>query len=144
MSSSGGVLLDLLALRPWWSRHQSRWVSVLASDTEIALAGAPVRWESEIGAADLRPLAGALRRARRDLVDDRPDVIVSAGTGVAVAYFIAGRLMRIPTLWVETFNMIDRPGLAARLCARMADRVLVQRSELVITRRRAVFIGELY
>ena len=44
VSGSGGVLLDTIALRPWWERHTTSWVAVRAADTEIALAGLPVTW----------------------------------------------------------------------------------------------------
>ena len=144
VSSSGGVLLDLLALEPWWSRHDVTWVSVRAVDTEAALARWSVHWGREHHAARPMEVLPALLRAWRVLRRHRPDVLVSAGTGVAVPYFIAARLLSIPSLWVETFNMVDRPGLAARLCTRLSSRVLVQRPELLTSRRRAVLIGELY
>jgi hypothetical protein len=34
VSSSGGVLLDLLALEPWWSRYDAIWAAMRAADTE--------------------------------------------------------------------------------------------------------------
>jgi UDP-N-acetylglucosamine:LPS N-acetylglucosamine transferase len=144
VSSSGGVLVDLLALKPWWSRHNARWVAVRATDTESELAGMPVRWAAEHDAS--RPLAvlPALVRARRHLRETKPDVLVSAGTGVAVPYFLAARQLGIPSLWIETFNMVGSAGYAARICSRLAERVIVQRPELVPRRRRAVLIGELY
>lgn len=39
VSSSGGVLLDLLALGPWWSRHHAVWAVVKAANSVSALAG---------------------------------------------------------------------------------------------------------
>jgi hypothetical protein len=47
-------------------------------------------------------------------------------------------------MWVETFNILDRAGLAARLCARLATHVVVQRPELLVRHRRAVNVGELW
>jgi UDP-N-acetylglucosamine:LPS N-acetylglucosamine transferase len=75
---------------------------------------------------------------------ERPDVIISAGTGVAVGVFLAARVLRIPALWLETFNMVDAAGSASKICCRLAALVLVQRPSLVGTRPRAVLIGELY
>jgi hypothetical protein len=40
--------------------------------------------------------------------------------------------------------MVDQPGIAARICTRLAGAVLVQRPELLTTRRNAVLVGELY
>ncbi|MEU7901626.1 hypothetical protein [Actinoplanes sp. NPDC049118] len=144
VSSSGGVLLDLLALRPWWSSHETVWVAVRAPDTEIALAGRRVHWRPELCAATRLRVVPATWRALRLLRAERPDVIVSAGTGVAVGFFLAARLLGVPSLWLETLNMTGRAGKAARICARLAAAVLVQRPALLETRPRAVLIGELY
>ena len=45
----------------------------------------------------------ALRVLRRD----RPDVIVSSGAGVAVPFFVLGRLLGVPTVYLEVFDRID-------------------------------------
>jgi hypothetical protein len=53
-------------------------------------------------------------------------------------------VLRIPALWLETFNIVDAAGSASKICGRLAAAVLVQRSSLVGTRPRAVLISELY
>jgi hypothetical protein len=144
ISSSGGVLLEMLALEPWWCRRPRRWVSVSAPDTDELLADELVRWLPELGLRRPWALLAGVARAARDLRADPVDVVVSAGTGVAVPYFLAARLLRVPTLWVETFNVLGRPGLASRLCGRLASTVLVQHPELLVRHRRALLVGELY
>ena len=144
VSSSGGVLLDLLALRPWWQRHEASWVAVAAPDTEVALAGQRVHWAPEQSSRGRWRVLPAAWRALRVLRRERIDVVVSAGTGVAVGYFVAARLLRVPALWLETFNMTGPPGAAARICSRLSAATLVQRPELLADRPRALLIGELY
>jgi Oligosaccharide biosynthesis protein Alg14 like len=144
ISSSGGVLLDLLALRPWWSARDVRWVAVRADDTEQVLADLPVTWVPELRPGRPGAVLRAVLGARRRLRDEPVDAVLSAGSGVAVPWFVAARWCGIPTLWVETFNVIGRPGLAARLCARLATAVVVQHPHLLARHRRAVYIGELY
>jgi UDP-N-acetylglucosamine:LPS N-acetylglucosamine transferase len=142
VASSGGVLLDLLALRPWWQRHDTTWIAVRAADTEIALAGQTVHWEPELLVASrLRALPAAFRAVRL-LRRVRPEVILSSGGGVAVGVFLAARLLRIPTVWIETLNQAGPPSGAARLCARMAGTVVVQRPARAAPG--TVLIGELY
>jgi len=138
------VLLDLLALRPWWFRHCASWVAVPAPDTTALLKDERVYWQPEQSAR--RPLAmlTAVVRALRILRVEHPDVIVSSGSGVAVAVFIAARLLGVPTLWLETLNIVNRPGIASRVCGKLAAVVLVQRPALLASRRRAVLVGELY
>jgi Oligosaccharide biosynthesis protein Alg14 like len=144
VSSSGGVLLDLLALEPWWSRHDTSWLAVRAADTEAALAGRQVRWAAEQSARRPLGVLAAALRAGRLLRRERPDVIVSAGSGVAVGVFLAARVLRVPALWLETLNLVGAPGLASRVCTRLAAAVLVQRPSLAPSRPRAVVLGELY
>jgi len=144
VSSSGGVLLDLLALRRWWSRHDPVWAAVPAPDTEAVLAGQRVHWLPERAAGRPLGLLAATWKAWRLLGRERPDVLVSAGTGVAVGFFLAARARRVPSLWLETLNLVGEPGLASRVCARLASRVLVQRGDLLARRPGAILLGELY
>lgn len=144
VSSSGGVLLDLLALRPWWSRHGTSWIAVRAPDTAALLTGERVHWEREQSARRPVSVLTAVIRALRILRQERPDLIISAGSGVAVGVFIAARLMRVPAMWLETFNIVGAPGAASRMCGRLSAAILVQRPSLAGSRPRAVMLGELY
>ena len=144
MSSTGGVLLDLLALRPWWSRHDASWVAVLGPDTREVLAGERVTWADELTPRQPLALIRAVLEAREHLRRDRIDLVVSAGTGVAVPYFLAARLTGVPAWWVETLNVLAGGGIAARVCARAGDLVVVQHSDMLGAYPRALFVGELY
>ena len=57
-----------------------------------------------------------LRLAMRELRRRRPDVIVSDGAGVAFPFFVVGRLLGIPTVYLEVYDRIDSPTLTGRLC----------------------------
>lgn len=132
VADSGGVLLDMLALRPWWSRHETSWVAAPAADTLVALDGLDVSWRPGW------PAAWRLLRRRR------PDVIVSAGHRTAVPYFVLGRLHRTPTVWVETITQVGRPVGSARLCTWLAGAVVTQRpGRSGRLRRPVVELGEL-
>jgi UDP-N-acetylglucosamine:LPS N-acetylglucosamine transferase len=144
VSSSGGVLLDMMALRPWWDRHDVHWVSVAAPDTRELLAGQRVEWVGELSPSQPIDVVRGIRRARAVLAERDIELVISAGSGVAVPYFVAARLAGVPAWWVETLNVIGTPGLAARGCARLAQRVVVQHSHLLAHHRRAVNVGELY
>jgi UDP-N-acetylglucosamine:LPS N-acetylglucosamine transferase len=144
VSSSGGVLPDLLALRPWWGQYDTSWVAVDAPDTRELLARERVRWTAELSPGRPDRVLAAVPAARAVLTGERVDLVVSAGTGVAVPWFLAARTAGVRAVWVETFNIVDRAGLAARLCARLAGEVVVQRPHLLARHRRAVNLGELW
>ena len=144
VSSSGGVLLDLLALRTWWSRYNTVWAVVRAADTESALEGQRVRWIREVSIRRPSGLATGLLQARRILRDERPDLIVSAGSGAAIGFFLLARMRGIPTFWLSTYNVVRSPGISARICARLASRILLQRAATLDAHPDGVVIGELY
>jgi hypothetical protein len=144
VSSSGGVLPDLLALEPWWGRYDVRWVAVDAPDTRELLAGYVVHWTDELTAGRPGRVLAAVPAARSQLRSARVDLVMSAGSGIAVPWFLAARTAGVRAVWVETFNIVDRTGLAARLCARLAGQVVVQRPQLLERHRRAVNVGELW
>ena len=144
VSSTGGVLLDLLALRPWWSRHDVSWVAVPGPDTHEVLAAERVTWAEELTPRQPLALIRAVLVARAHLREHRIDLVVSAGTGVAVPYFVAARFSGVPAWWVETLNVLAGGGIAARVCARAGNLVLVQHSTMLADYPRALFVGELY
>lgn len=144
VSSSGGVVLELMALRPWWSRHDVRWAAVRDYDTAFLLADQPVTWLPDLSARRPLALIPALLRARRLLRSQRPDLIVSAGSGPAIPFFLLARLDGIPTFWVATLNVLSKPGASARICGKLAERVLVQRPEQLTGHPSALVVGELY
>jgi UDP-N-acetylglucosamine:LPS N-acetylglucosamine transferase len=144
VSSSGGVLLDLLALEPWWKQHETTWAAVKAADTETVLRG--FRTHSVTERRLTRPFGavlgffealGLLRRLR-------PEVIVSAGSGVAIGFFAAAKILGIPTFWLETLNFIDAPALTGKICSRLASEILIQRPSMLKAHPRGVVLGELY
>jgi UDP-N-acetylglucosamine:LPS N-acetylglucosamine transferase len=144
VTSSGGVMLDLLGLQPWWGERPCVWWAVDAPDTRDRLQGMEIRWIPEQRAADPVGLLRATVAAWKRLHRMRPEVVVSAGTGVAVPVFVAARLLGVTCYWVETLNVIGRPGLAARWCGALSSAVIVQHPELVERHRRAIYVGELY
>ena len=144
ISSSGGVLLDLLALEPWWKQHTVSWAVVKAADTETALSSHTIHWMKERRLSHpLGAIAGVMQ-SMTILRAVRPDIVVSAGSGVAIGFFLAAKILRIPSFWLETFNIIDSPGVSGRLCSRLASAVLVQRPSMLKAHPKAIVLGELY
>jgi UDP-N-acetylglucosamine:LPS N-acetylglucosamine transferase len=64
--------------------------------------------------------------AARLLVRERPSLLVSAGAGVAVPFFVAAWLLRIPTVYIEVYDRVDTPTMTGRLCGPFTTRRIVQ------------------
>jgi UDP-N-acetylglucosamine:LPS N-acetylglucosamine transferase len=59
----------------------------------------------------------------------RPSIIVSTGAGVAVPFFLIGRLFGAATVFIEVVDRIETPTLTGRLCGPISSLVLLQWEE---------------
>jgi UDP-N-acetylglucosamine:LPS N-acetylglucosamine transferase len=146
VGSSGGHLAQLLALRPWWSSWRRTWVTFDTQDAVSLLREEreeEVHWAFSPTTRSLPNLARNLALAVRLLRDDRPDLVVSAGAGVALPFFAFARLLRIPTAYIEVYDRIDTPTLTARLCRPFTTLSCVQWEEQRSFSPKAHVIGPL-
>ncbi len=126
VGSSGGHLAQLIALRGWWSNGDHAWVTFDTPDARSSLDGEPVTWAFHPTTRNIPNLLRNARQARRVLREFRPDVIVSTGAGVALPYFVLGRLRRTLTVYVEVYDRVETATLTGRLCRPFTRLMLVQ------------------
>lgn len=142
--SSGGHLAQLLVLRPWWEQLDRFWVTFDKPDARGALVGER-RYACYFPTnRNLWNFARNSVLAFRILRRERPVLVVSTGAGVAVPFFVLGKLLfGTRTIYVEVVDRVDRPTLTARLVQRFCDRLLVQWPEQQALYRQALLIGRL-
>jgi UDP-N-acetylglucosamine:LPS N-acetylglucosamine transferase len=143
--SSGGHLLQMQELRSAWSAFERIWVTFDRSDARSLLRDERVVHAFSPTNRNVPNLLRNLRLAWRLLRDERPAAILTTGAGVAVPFAWVGRLLGIPTIYVESVTRIDGLSLSARLIAPVADRVYAQWPELAAASRgRIDFEGNLF
>lgn len=143
VSSSGGVLPDVLSVADNWpSSITETWVVPRTVDTESKLAGRTVTWTDEPRSHPVS-LVRATAEARSFLDSQHATWVVSAGTAVALPFFVAAKSLGLPSLWIETLNIHGGHGRVAEVCSRLATRTLVQSPDRLSAHRRALLIGEL-
>ena len=145
--STGGHLLQLVALREAWEGRTRAWVTFDKSDARSLLRGEPVAYAYGPTNRNIPNLLRNLRLARRLVRDLRPKVVVTTGAGVAVPFAWIARLSGAKVVYVESFTRIDGPSLSCRLIAPVAARIYAQWPELAASYGRAryrgnVFLGE--
>jgi UDP-N-acetylglucosamine:LPS N-acetylglucosamine transferase len=126
--SGGGHLAQLQSLRPWWCTRQRAWVTCDNPHSRSLLEGEEVVWAHFPTTRSIVNLVRNTLLAIRLLVRRRrrPAAIISTGAGVALPFFIVGRLVRVPTVYIEVFDRIDMPTLTGRLCRPFSSLFLVQ------------------
>jgi UDP-N-acetylglucosamine:LPS N-acetylglucosamine transferase len=124
--SSGGHLAQLHRLEPWWRSRERRWVTFDTDDARSLLADEDLVPAYCPTTRNIPNLLRNLILAFVELHRWRPDVIVSDGAAVAVPFFVAGALLRIPRVYLEVIDRLETPTLTGRLCAPFTDLFLVQ------------------
>jgi Oligosaccharide biosynthesis protein Alg14 like len=126
VSSQGGHLSQMLALRDWWHPRDRTWVCPETPDVVDRLAGERVITSYSPTTRNVPNLLRNVALAVRVLRKERPSLVVSAGAGVAVPFFVAAWLLRIPTVFIEVYDRVDTPTLTGRLCGPFTTRRIVQ------------------
>jgi beta-1,4-N-acetylglucosaminyltransferase len=61
---------------------------------------------------------------------ERPALILSNGPGPLVPFALVGKILKIPTFFVEEMNRVNKPSLTGRMMYYLADRLFYQRKSL--------------
>jgi beta-1,4-N-acetylglucosaminyltransferase len=137
--SPGGHLQQMLALEPAWRDMERSWVTLDGPDVEYLLA----EEEVVIGHGPTnRSLLNLFRNtalAWRVLRRERPDAVLSTGAGLAVPFFLVGRLLRIRLVYVE--SVTESISLSGRLVYPLASRFFAQWPASAEKLRRAEYAG---
>lgn len=140
VSSGGGHLAEALALRPAYADRPHFFVVNQPVDLPIEMLQRTVFiCHSErdwFFIVNIWEAWGILRR-------ERPAVILSTGAGPAVPFALVGKVLGIPSVFVECSTQIARPSLTGRIMYRLADRFFYQWEALGIHYPKATYGGVL-
>jgi UDP-N-acetylglucosamine:LPS N-acetylglucosamine transferase len=139
--SPGGHLQQMLALEPAWRGMERAWVTLPGADVGYLLADEEVTLGDGPTNRSLKRLVSNLGLAWKLLRRERPDAILSTGAGLAVPFFLVGKLLRIRLVYVESVTRTENISLSGRLVYRLADRFFVQWPRAAKRRRRATYAG---
>lgn len=141
--SSGGHLTQLYNLRAYWERSERVWVTFDSADATSLLVGETVVWAYHPTTRNLLNLIRNTGLAWRTIRRIRPDLVLSTGAGVAVPFFVIGKMFRVRTAYIEVFDRIDSATLTGRLCYPFTDRFLLQWQEQQATYPKGIVVGPL-
>jgi len=132
IASSGGHIFEMFCLRSFWEDKDRFWVTFQTSDaTHLLRNEREVYWAAHPTSRNVPNLLRNLALAVRLLIRNRPDMILSTGSGVAVPFLWFARVLGIRTVFVESITRITELSLSARLVKPFVTKMLVQWPELV-------------
>ena len=142
--STGGHLLQLVALREAWGRFARAWVTFDKSDARSLLAGEHVYYAHGPTNRSVKNMLRNLQVAWRVVGEVRPKVLITTGAGVAVPFAWIARLRGAQVVYVESLARIEGPSLTYRLISPIATRRYVQWPELAEALPGARFAGNVF
>ncbi|MDN5563760.1 MAG: UDP-N-acetylglucosamine--LPS N-acetylglucosamine transferase [Luteococcus sp.] len=143
IASSGGHLAQLMNLEPWWRGYRRQWVTFDLPDTRARLAGEDVVPAYHPTTRNAKNLVRNTGLAIRMLQRRRPDAIISTGAAVAVPFFLMGKLLGIPRIYIEVYDRFDTPTLTGRICSHLSSVFCVQLEDQLRMYPKATVIGPL-
>jgi len=139
--SPGGHLQQMLALKPAWDGMRRAWVTLPGADVEVLLADEPTTLGHGPTNRSLKNMLRNAGLAWRLLHHHRPDAILSTGAGLAVPFFLVGRLLGITCVYVESVTRTESLSLTGRMVYPLANRFFVQWPALAARYDRATYAG---
>ena len=130
VASSGGHLSELLHVKEAYWDCERLWVTFASQDAILLLKNEKVVWAYGPTNRNLPNLLRNSWLSLRLLRKERPDVIISTGSGVGVPFIWTGYFLKISTIFIESLTFVDTPSLSGRLVYPFVDHYCVQWPEL--------------
>jgi UDP-N-acetylglucosamine:LPS N-acetylglucosamine transferase len=143
VTSGGGHLSHLLALKEWTSTRDVTWVAPRNPDCVERLKGQTVYWSYEPTVRNVVNLVRNAFLAIKVLRSEAPDVVISAGAGVAVPFAYVARCVGVPFVFIEVVDRVASKTLTGRLVEPVASLILVQWEQQRRLYRNAQLLGRL-
>jgi beta-1,4-N-acetylglucosaminyltransferase len=123
VSSCGGHLAEVRALRPIYEQHEYFYVlndkALLPKDMEgrtLFIRHSERDWLFFVN----------LWEAWRCLRRERPNLILSTGAGPVVPFALIGKFLGVATIYIEISTTVTKPSVTGRIMYRLADKFFYQ------------------
>jgi beta-1,4-N-acetylglucosaminyltransferase len=126
ITSAGGHLFQLLQLRSCWDSNPHFWVSFNKSDVNSLLKDQVLYFSYYPESRNLFNFFRNFWLAIIILLKEKPQVLISAGAGITLPFYLIGKLMRITLIYIEPLDFIKKPSLTGRLVYPLVDLFLIQ------------------
>jgi beta-1,4-N-acetylglucosaminyltransferase len=127
ITSKGGHIFQLNQLRPFWKKYKRFWITDQGLDTDYFLKSEKIYFGYF---PESRNIVNAFRNlflAFKILKIERPDILISSGAGIAVPFFIVGKLFfKTKIIFIEPYDFIRYPSLTGKIVYNFVDLFLIQ------------------
>jgi beta-1,4-N-acetylglucosaminyltransferase len=128
--SHGGHLTETLQILDAFEGHEFFFATYHCAREEDLLILGPAYFISNIGLNFLRMLF-AFWWALRILMAERPEIIVSLGSEIAIPFFYWSKIFGIKTIYIESWCRVENLSITGRLVYIVSDQFWVQWPQLL-------------
>jgi anti-anti-sigma factor len=145
--SSGGHFKYAQSLKPFLNRFQDTcWITFKTATTESQLTTDKQRkyWAYSPTNRNLQNLIRNLLLAFNILNQERPDLVISTGAGIAVPFLVVAKLLyKKNTVFIESKTRLKKLSLSAEILRSLfvLDQLIVRTQELKTSYSRTEYIG---
>jgi UDP-N-acetylglucosamine:LPS N-acetylglucosamine transferase len=129
VASSGGHWVELKRILPALEGADVAFASVERTYA-AEVPGHRFHWIYDAHRKDKVLTAKAIARLAMIIARERPDVIVTTGSGPGMLAIRLGKLLRVRTVWIESLSSVEEMSMSGKSAKKHADLCLVQWSEL--------------
>jgi UDP-N-acetylglucosamine:LPS N-acetylglucosamine transferase len=130
VSSAGGHFTETVQLLEAFEGHELFFVTWHSSREADVTALAPAYFMESFGTSPVRLLL-AFPKVLQILLREKPDVMVSLGAEIALPFFYLGKLLRIKTIFIESWCRLAGLSKTGHLLYPVTDLFLVQWPQLL-------------
>lgn len=143
--SSGGHLTQLYMLKSFYNKHDHFWVTFDKPDSKSLLKDEKMYGCCYPTNRSIKALIKNIFIAFKVLKKEKPDLIISTGAAVAVAFFYVGKIFyKTKNIFIEVFDRIDKPTLTGKTVYRVSDHFIVQWKEMIKVYPKAKCFGSIF
>lgn len=129
VGSSGGHLIQLYQLKPWWDSYTRFWVTFDKQDSRSLLNEESVYWCYYPTNRNIKNLLKNTFLALKLLIKERPEIIISTGAAPAIPFFYLGKCFGAKLIYIEVYDRIELSTLTGKLVYPIADKFILQWEE---------------
>ena len=144
VGSSGGHLIHLYMLKPFWQDKDRFWVTFDKDDARSLLKDEKMYSCYYPSNRSFKALIINTIKAIKILSKEKPNLIISSGAAPAIPFFWIGKLFGTKNIYIEVFDRIDTSTIAGKLCYPVADKFIVEWEEMKKVYPKAINLGSVF
>lgn len=127
ITSKGGHLFEILRLKNLFDSYSHFYVTFRGSDSQYYLKNKNIYYAYYPESRNIKNFFKNLFLSILIFSKEKPTLLISCGAGIAVPFFIVGKLLfKAKLIFIEPYEFVAYPSLTGKILYNVADLFLIQ------------------